>query len=245
MDHTDSLGDFMNSLPVLKGIYNSYGKYDLIIKGTNRKFRGFKEMLEYQGIFNSVSYEDEAFTQGALPFHIPNDYSEKTDNPNRPAETCRWDNVAKSLGLVYEVEDSVELKYPDLKLDFDRNRYVVGDRWNGPGIDHRRSVNNFANLTDDKFLMLDFNNDMLTNLYIIKESQKPFIGSFTGCSVLANLLNKEMMVVWKKEIFAPQFWRGDDIFWDGGKNIQQTFERHFYTIRNCKLVHERDLGTMI
>ena len=47
MDKTDSLGDFMNSLPVLKGLYDSYGKYQLIIKNTNRKFKGFKRSEEH------------------------------------------------------------------------------------------------------------------------------------------------------------------------------------------------------
>ena len=81
----------------------------------------------------------------------------------------------------------------------------------------------------------------LLTSFIIKNSDKPFIGNFTGSAVLANLLNKEMWVVWKKEDWAPQFWNGDDIIWDGGKNIQQCFDRHFYINRNCKLVHMKDL----
>ena len=64
MNMTDSLGDFMNSFPVLKGIHDSYGKYQLIIKGSNRKFKGFKELLTYQDIFTSVDYDDDIIKIG-------------------------------------------------------------------------------------------------------------------------------------------------------------------------------------
>ena len=130
-----------------------------------------------------------------------------------------------------------------LNIDFDRNSYIAGDRWNGPQIDMRRAVNVLSNVKNMQFL--DYNRSLLENCYIIKNSNKPFIASFTGSAVLANLLNKEMWVVWKKEDWHPMFWKGEDIFWDGGKNIKQTFERHFYTNRNCKLVHANELEKML
>jgi hypothetical protein len=248
MNMTDSLGDFMNSFPVLKGIFNSYGKYQLVIKGSNRKFKGFKEMLAYQDIFTSVEYDDDLFLSGLI-FTIsipPVDYKETTDNPNRPAETCRWHNAVKDkYGLNFEVDDSVELKYPDLKLDFDREKYLVGDRWSGPGIDGRRATGVLSYITGDNFTFIDYNNDMLTNCYYIKESNKPFITNLTGISVLADLLNKESLVVWKPEDWMPQYRRGDNVLWDGGKDINQTFLRHHYGDRKSKLVHAKDLGSVI
>lgn len=242
MNMTDSLGDFMNSFPVLKGIQNSYGKYDLVIKGTNRKFKGFKEMLEYQDIFETVNYDDEIFIGGDIVMlNVPSNYSEETNNVNRPAETCRWDNAAKGQGLKFEVDDNVELKYPDFKLEFDREKYLVGDRWNGPQIDMRRQVNVLSHLSDDKFTFIDYNNDMLLNCYLIKESNKPFITNLTGISVLADLLNKDSLVVWKPEDWHPSFRRGDNVLWDGGKDINLTFLRHHYGDRKSKLVHANDL----
>ena len=43
---TSNLGDFLNSLPVLSGIYNSYGKIDFAIKRDMRKFNGIKELFD-------------------------------------------------------------------------------------------------------------------------------------------------------------------------------------------------------
>ena len=47
MNMTDSLGDFLSGLPTLKGIHDTYGKFQLVIKATNRKFKGIKELLIY------------------------------------------------------------------------------------------------------------------------------------------------------------------------------------------------------
>ena len=240
MNKTDSLGDFMNSFPVLKGIYDSYGKYDLVIKGTNRKFNGFKEMLMYQDIFSSVSFDDETFIQGALPLHVTDPYSEETENPNRPAETCRWANSIKTLtGLDIKPDDSVELKVPELNIEFNRDRYFVGDRWNGPNIDDRRETNVLSYLQNVNYL--DYNNCLLKNCYIIGESKFPFITNFTGIGMISDLMNKETLVVWKAEDWKPEFRNGNDVSWDNGKNINKVFEKHFYLNRKARLVHANDL----
>lgn len=245
---TESLGDFMNSFPVLKGIYNSYGKYQLVIKSTNRRFKGFREMLVYQDIFTSVDFEDEVFLAGdIITISIPpQTYREDTENPNRPSETCRWDNAFKDLTpLKFQVDDDVELKYPEFDVEFDKEKYLVGDRWAGPLIDGRRSVNVLANLKDDKFQFIDYNNDMLLNCYLIKNSNKPFITNLTGISVLADLLKKESLVVWKPEDWNPAYRRGNNVLWDGGKDINLTFLRHHYADRKSKLVHANELEEVL
>lgn len=245
MDRTDSLGDFMNSFPVLKGIHDFYGKYTLVIKGTNRKFKGFKEMLEYQDIFESVEYDDDMFIQGPIILHVPENYREDTNNPNRPAETCRWDNAAKDRGLQFEVDDSVILKTPEIDFEFDRNKYLVGDRWSGPGIDGRRAVHVLADITGEEFEFINYDDPMLVNCNKIKYSNKPFITNLTGISVLADLLNKESLVVWKPEDWHPHFRRGDNVLWDGGKDINLTFLRHHYGDRKSRLVHANDLKEVL
>ena len=172
-------------------------------------------------------------------FIPPNKINESSNSPIRPGEVARFENAMKDMyNLQFEVDDNFEIKFQELPLH-NKDIYIAGDRWNGPQIDGRRAVNVLNSLAGVQFL--DYNNDLLTNCAIIKNSDTPFIGNFTGSAVLANLLNKEMWVVWKKEDWAPQFWNGDDILWDGGKNIQQCFERHFYINRNCKLVHMKDL----
>jgi hypothetical protein len=86
---------------------------------------------------------------------------------------------------------------------------------------------------------------MLVNCYLIKHSNKPFITNLTGISVLADLLKKDMYVVWKPEDWHPHFRRGENVLWDGGKDIQQTFLRHHYADRNSKLVHTKDLQSVL
>jgi len=47
--------------------------------------------------------------------------------------------------------------------------------------------------------------------------------------------------VWKAEDWKEEHRVGDDVSWDGGKNINQVFEKHFYLNRKAKLVHAKDL----
>ena len=78
-------------------------------------------------------------------------------------------------------------------------------------------------------VFLDYNNDLMTNAYIIKNSKKPFISTFTGISGIADLLNKEQIVLW-----------GEDIRdWDN-KPIEYSFEKHFYGNRKSKLMYLGD-----
>ena len=64
---------------------------------------------------------------------------------------------------------------------------------------------------------LDYNNTLMTNAYLIKNSPLPFVSTFTGISNVADLLNHQQMVLW-----------GEDIRdWDN-KPIEQSFEKHFY-----------------
>lgn len=246
MSRTDSLGDFLSGLPVLKGLHDSYGKLILVIKHTNRKFKGMRELLQYQDLFSSVHFDDEVrfANNNFVDMHIPDQFRETSDSPIRPEEVCRFENsIRDKYDLKFEVDDNFEIKYPEINVDFDRNIHIAGDRWFESSIDRRRAVNILSHLKNVMFL--DYNNDLLTNCYIIKNSNKPFIAGFTGCAVLGNLLNKEMYVVWKKEDFAPQYWQGENVIWDWGKDIEQTFKRHFYTNRNCKLIHDKDLHTVL
>lgn len=239
---TDSLGDLLNGFPTFKGIYDSYGKYDLILKSINRKFNGIKEFFLYQDIFNDVKFDDECDCYGAMKIYVPIPWDESTDVAIRPAETSRWNNGIKQLtGLEFNPDDHVVLKYPNFDIEFDDENYIIGDRWDGIGIDQRRARNILLNIKGNNIHFLNYNNSMLLNCYLIMKSKKPFIGTFTGSAVLSNLLNKKTLVVWKKEDWHPSFWNGENILWDGGKDIVQTFQRHFYTNRECVLVHWNNL----
>jgi hypothetical protein len=130
------------------------------------------------------------------------------------------------------------LKYPKCDVEV-KDTHYVGDRWDHFSTDTRRKTNILSHLKDFEFI--DFNNDLLTNCYIIKESKKPFITNFTGVGMMADLLDKELFCVWKPEDWNPEWIVGDGITWDNGKNIEQVFEKHFYLDRKAKLVHAKDL----
>ena len=62
---TANLGDFLNVLPVLSGIYKSTGeKVYLIIRRDMRKFKGIRDLLMYQDIFDDVVFDDEVLMYG-------------------------------------------------------------------------------------------------------------------------------------------------------------------------------------
>lgn len=236
---TANLGDFVQSLPVLSGVYQQYGPIEFYIRHEMRKFRGLREFLMYQGLFSGVYFDDEEL-EVQPPIHILSSWTrEDRGAPARPIETCRYENWLKdNYRLRFDVDDQFQIQYPQCDIEL-RDTYYVGDRWWTPDIDARREVNVLSYLSEYEFL--DYNNDILTNCYIIKESQRPFITNFTGVGMIADLLNKECYVVWRAEDWKPEFRRGRDISWDNGKNIQLIFEKHFYLDRKAQLVHADDL----
>ena len=235
---TDALGDFLNCMPVLAGLHNKFGKYNLIVKHQTEKFKGFKDFLMYQDLFYNVYFDNE-FKGEVLPLDNWGTEREYKREPNRPIETCKYENFLKDVyKLDFEVDDKFVLKYPKCDVEI-KDTYYVGDRWDHFSTDNRRKTNILSHLKNFEFI--DFNNDLLTNCYIIKESKKPFITNFTGVGMMADLLDKELFCVWKPEDWNPEWIVGDGITWDNGKNIEQVFEKHFYLDRKAKLVHAKDL----
>ena len=242
LNGTANLGDFLNGLPVLSGISNSYGKFDLIIKHEMRKFNGIKEFLVYQDIFSSVEFDDDLFFTGAT--HMSSwPIREDKNNLWRPIETCRYENFMKDVNhMKFQVDDDFTVKTPEYDITV-KDAYYVGDRWAVGNIDDRRETHVLSYLKDCEFI--DFDRPMLENAYIIKNLKKPFITNFTGVGMLADLCNVPLYCVWKAEDWKPEFRVGDDVSWDDGKNIDKVFEKHFYLNRKAKLVHAKDLESLL
>ena len=239
LSSTANLGDFLNAIPVMAGIVKSYNeKMTLLIRPDMKKFNGIIDFLKLQEhIFDDVAFADR------YPILLQNSAQmsswtrEDKNNQLRPTETCRYENFMKdTYGLQFDVDDDVELIVPDLKLPVDD--FYIGDRWsNSP--DPRRADHQLSNLKIGTFL--NYSDHMILNAYRIKYSPKPFIACFTGVPILADLMKKETLVVWKPEDFAPEFRRGEnDIWWDN-KNINQVFQKHYYGNRKARLIHARDL----
>lgn len=241
LNSTANLGDFVQSLPVLSGLVKKFGKVNFVIRHEMKKFKGIKEFLMYQDLFNNVYFDDEIFLYGDLCVLSSWTREDKSD-PYRPIETCRYENWLKDHYKVeFDVDDEFEIKFPDCDVEV-KDAYYVGDRWAGIDIDDRRETKVLSYLDQlGDFEFLDYENDLLTNCYIIKKSTKPFITNFTGIGMIADLLNKECYVVWKAEDWKPEFRNGDDISWDNGKDINKIFEKHFYLNRKAKLIHANNL----
>jgi hypothetical protein len=208
-----------------------------------RKFKGIKEFLMYQGIFKDIHFDDELFLYQTNVIMLSSWTREDKNDPNRPIETCRYENWLKdNYKLEFDVDDNFVIKTPDYDVEV-KDNYYVGDRWNHADIDARRETNILSHL--DKYEFLDYNNDLLLNCYIIRKSTKPFITNFTGIGMIADLLNKECYVVWKAEDWKPEFRVGNDVSWDNGKGIEKVFEKHFYLNRKAKLVHANDLEKLL
>ena len=236
---TANLGDFVQSLPVLSGVAQKYGKIDFLIRDDMKKFKGIKDFLMYQDIFNSVEYFSDVFVYGNIMI-LSSWTREDKGNPNRPIETCRYENWLKdNYNLDFQVDDNFIIKYPQFDIEVDQTKSYCGDRWNGPDIDDRRECNVLSYLNNVNFL--DYNDCLLKNCYIIGESKLPFITNFTGIGMISDLMNKETLVVWKAEDWKPEFRNGNDVSWDNGKNINKVFEKHFYLNRKARLVHANDL----
>jgi hypothetical protein len=242
LNGTANLGDFLNGLPVLSGISKSYGKFDLIIKHEMKKFKELKEFLMYQDIFSSVEFDADIYFMGAIPMSSWPIREDKGD-PNRPIETCRYENLMKdNHKMTFRVDDDFTVKTPEYDIVV-KDAYYVGDRWSVGDIDSRRETHVLSHLKDCEFI--DFERPMLENAYIIKNLKKPFITNFTGVGMLADLCNVPLYCVWKAEDWKPEFRVGDNVSWDDGKDIDKVFEKHFYLNRKAKLVHANELQKLL
>jgi hypothetical protein len=244
LNSTSNLGDFLNAMPVLSGIHKDLGKFKFMIKGEMNKFKGIKEFLLYQGLFEEVFFDNENFVHGNI--HVISSWTHETKrNPNRPTETCRYENFVKDhYGWTFEVDDAFEIKVPDFNMEVAYG-YWVGDRWSVGDIDNRRETHILSFLKNQDYHFLDYDNDLLTNAYIIKTLNKPFITNFTGVGMLADLLNKELYCVWHENDWKPEFRRGKNVSWDNGKDIEHVFQKHFFSDRKAKLVHRDDLRKLL
>jgi len=235
IDCTANLGDFANALPVISGL-SLFDKrpINLIIRGEMRKFNGIKELLLQQPCINNVEFSDEVFSHGAIKLSSWTRMDQ--DDKNRPVETCRYENwIRDNYGFDFKVDDNFELVINPMNgiAIESTNKYIIGDRWNHSTIDNRRKthvVRDGVNPDWSKVFYLNYDMSLMYNLNMIKNSPKPFISTFTGIGILADLMNKETIVCWDEDM---RMWDGHPVEFD--------FKRHYYGDRKSKLVYVKDV----
>jgi hypothetical protein len=233
IDCTANLGDFANALPVISGISKYKNeKIHLIIRPEMRKFNGIKELLKYQPMIEDVDFSDDLLVFGDV-MNLSSWTRMDQEDENRPVETCRYENwVNDNYRMLFEVDDKFELQVKDEPMEF-TDLYIIGDRWNHPTIDTRRKtqvVKDGVNPDESKVHYLDYSKPIMENLNLIRYSYKPFITTFTGVGILADLMNKETVVCWDEDM---RMWDGHPVEFD--------FKRHYYGDRKSKLIYVKDV----
>lgn len=233
---TANLGDFLNAMPVLSGLSKNH-ELKLVVKHETKKFRDFLEFLFFQNIFQDVEYDSNV--------NITNDYvflsswaRMDQNSSSRPIETCRYENWLRDRysQIEFQVDDAFELSVPELDIDFQPDKFIVGDRWDStsdPAIDQRRYSNvirDHANIDFERLIFLNYSDSIFTNAALIKQNPNKFITTFTGVGILADLLNKQTDVCWYEDM---RNWDNNTVDFD--------WRRHYYADRKSKLVYVKDL----
>jgi len=237
IDCTANLGDFCNALPVISGISKYVGeKIHLLIRPEMRKFNGIKEFLKYQPMIEEVDFSDDLIVFGDI-MTISSWTRMDQDHADRPIETCRYENwVNDNYRMLFEVDDDFEIQVFPMFIDDLTDKTIIGDRWSikqDPSVDTRRNTNvieNGVKPDPSKVFYLDYSKPLMYNLNIIKNNPNPFITTFTGIGIIADLMNKETIVGWDEDMRV----------WDN-QPVEFDFIRHYYGNRKSKLVHVKDI----
>jgi hypothetical protein len=230
-----NLGDFVNCLPALSGLHKATGEQiHFIICDRLQQFKGIKQLLSSQEMFSKVQFVNE--NPNVLDYILIDDTG-SDDNPgNSPLSTVRYANfIRKHYNFTFDIDEDFELRVPKNVVIDTTNTIVVGDRWSldlAKELDTRRYSNMIESsgiMKDKPAYYLDYTHDLVYNCNIIKQNTKPFVTTFTGIGIIADLMKKDSYILW-----------GEDIRnWDN-KPVEYSFERHYFKNRNAKLVYLND-----
>lgn len=230
-----NLGDFINCLPALSGFYkHTKEKISLSICDRLQRFRGIKELLLAQEMFSEVKFMHEELTY--KDFILIDDQDSEENNDITPISTFKYANsIRKIYDINFEIDNEFELNVPKVDIDYLNDHIIIGDRWSineTTELDTRRysyMIKQSGILNHKLTHYLDYNKDLLYNCALIKFNPNPFVTTFTGIGILADLMKKQQYIVW-----------GDDVFnWDN-KPIEYSFHLHYFKNRNSKLVYIKD-----
>lgn len=229
MPMSGNLGDTLNAMPVISGIFKSTGhKISLVVRDKMKMFNGFREFMQMQGCIAALKFESEVTLDDT--YQILSLVDNFTKHENRPWETVRLEeDFKRRYSTDFYVDDRFTFVV-DENIDNMPSEYIVGDRMSHPQMDQRRLSGVLKSSGKfDSCYFLDYNKPLATNAAYLRYTEKPIITTFTGISTIADLLFKETIILW-----------GDDLKnWDN-KPIEYSFNKHFYRDRHCKLVYLND-----
>jgi hypothetical protein len=231
-----NLGDFSHCLPALSGLYKSTGhKISFVICDRLQRFRGIKELFLAQEMFAEVSFlHEQKFNHEK--YILIDDQGHEGDCVGSCIITHRYANFIKqNYKIDFNVDESFELYVPKFDIDYHQDKIIIGDRWSPKDaydVDDRRSsyaIHSSGKIAENCSFYLDYTKDLLHNCSLIKYNKNLFVSTFTGISILADLMTKEQIVLWSDDL----------INWDN-KPITHSFELHYFQNRKSRLQYLGD-----
>jgi hypothetical protein len=231
-----NLGDFANCLPVVSGLYKyTNRKIWFVICDRLQRFKGIKELLLQQEMFEKVTfYSEEQFDHNNCI--VMDDTGSEYGPGHRPMATQKYSSFLNNNYRVdIPVDDDFELSVSKLNIDFQENKLLVGDRWSpkdAPDVDDRRYSNMIESeniIPKEVAFYLDYSKDLVYNCSLIKYNPNPLITTFTGIGILADLMKKDVYILW-----------GEDVRNWQGKPIDYSYHMHYYGDRKSVLQYVKD-----
>jgi hypothetical protein len=231
-----NLGDFAHCLPTLSGLYKAYGhKISFTICDRLERFIGIKELLMQQEMFAEVWFFHEKKFDPTNCI-IVDDVGNQDGNSNSPISVRQHLNFIKNTyKLDFENDDDFELQVPRYEINYHVGKLIVGDRWSAkdaPDVDERRYSNLIESseiIPKEHSIYLDYKQDLLYNCSLIKYNPNPFVTTFTGIGIIADLMKKECYILWDEDMRNWQGW-----------GVEQDYKLHYYQDRKSKLVYLKD-----
>lgn len=235
-----NLGDFLNCMPVVSGLYKTWNEpLKFVVPDSMKIIKGFREFMEYQPMFDSVYFRSEILNMDESKYTIitysKEEFRGLTERPNRPIETNRHREFLNVYypELEFEVDDDFYFMVDDLDLssvpDYTPEKIIVADRWSKV-TDTRRNHSIFANNSkfQDKNNYYFFDYENLSLMQVAKmfyDAEFPNYVTFTGSGMLADLIeNTSNRVCWDDSM----------IYWNNAP-IEYSYWKHFYANRSNTL----------
>lgn len=234
-----NLGDFAHCLPTLSGYHKTFNeRIQFCISARMRRFKGIKDMLMHQGIFSEVFFTDENSKEpfSERPVAIDDTGPDWGNRGEALAASRFYNHFKMSTNLKFDLDREFELKtYNTYVQHVHKDKIIVGDRWSpnqAPDVDERRFSNHLESsgiLSEYDTHYLDYSQDLLYNMHLIKYNPNPFVTTFTGIGILADLMKKETYILWDEDM---RFWNN--------KTVEDDYRLHYWKDRNSKLVYIKD-----
>ena len=232
-----NLGDFSHCLPVISGLHKVVGeKMHFIICDKLERFIGIKDLLMAQGMFSKISFVREVVDAEIRGILIDHTGVEEGCGIRPLASHKMYTFIRDTYNLKFEYDDNFEMIVPRLDIDYLENKFLVGDRWaatDAPDVDTRKGSNiiESSGVVDSNDVhYLDYSKDLMYNCSLIKYNPNPFITTITGVVILADMMNKEVVVLWNDEYKTS--WPNIS-----GETIEKIYDLHHFKNRKTKMIY--------